>query len=125
MGFALALLVLSLGAAAAIQAATDPRITRAFVGGTVRAIGLYLAFLAVPLLFLLFADALLPPVPRERAAMGTLMAALGWFGLALLLLVRTAPRLRRVPAFWLRFGAADVALLALVGAGVARIAGLW
>ncbi|MGG5889902.1 hypothetical protein ACLF3G_22440 [Falsiroseomonas sp. HC035] len=125
MGFALALLVISIGAAAAIQAASDPRITRAFAGGTLRAIGLYLAFLAVPLLFLLFAGALLPPVPREAAAAGTVMAVLGWFGLALLLLIRTAPRLRRVPDFWLRFGVVDAALLALVGAGVARIAGLW
>jgi hypothetical protein len=125
MGFALVLLVISVGAAAAIQAASDPRLTRAFAGGTLRGIGLYLAFLAVPLLFLLFAGALLPPVPRNQAATGTLMAMLGWFGLALLLLIRTVPRLRRVPAPWLRFGMVDLALLALVGAGVARVAGLW
>ncbi|MGK7870655.1 hypothetical protein [Falsiroseomonas sp. E2-1-a20] len=125
MGFALVLLVISIGAAAAIQAASDPRITRAFVGGTLRAIGLYLAFLAVPLLFLLFAGALLPPVPRGQAATGTVMAVLGWAGLALLLLIRTLPRLRRVPEYWLRFGVVDAALLALVGAGVARISGIW
>jgi hypothetical protein len=124
MGAALVLLFLALGAATVVQAASDSRVTRAFAGRTLRAIGLYLAFLAVPLLVLLFADALLPPVPRQQAAMGTLMAALGWFGLALLLLIRTAPRLRAVPDFWLRFGVADLLLLALLGLGIGRIAGL-
>jgi hypothetical protein len=124
MGLALLLLVLSVAAAAAIQAATDPRMAPAFAGGTLRAIGLYLAFLAVPLLFLLLAGALLPPVPRGQAASGTLMAVLGWFGLAMLLLVRTLPRLRRLSAFWLRFGLLDLVLLALVAAGVARMVGL-
>jgi hypothetical protein len=121
---ALALLLLVLSLAAAIQAATDPRLARGLAGGALRGIGLYLAFLAVPLLFLLFADALLPPVPRQQAASGTLMAVLGWIGLAALLLVRTVPWLRRAPGFWRRFGVVDLALLALVGSGVARIAGL-
>lgn len=115
MGAALALLVLSIGAAAAVQAVSDPRVTRAFVGRTLRAVGLYIGFLSVPFLVLLLSDALLPSVPRQEAASGTLLAVLGWFGLGMLLLIRTAPRLRRVPDFWLRFGLPDVLLLALVG----------
>ncbi|MDP3416131.1 hypothetical protein [Falsiroseomonas sp.] len=124
MGGALALLVLALGAAAAVQAASDIRVARAFLGRTLRSIGLYLGFLAVPLLVLLFADALLPPVPRQQAATGTLLAGLGWLGLAVLLLVRTLPRLPRIPESWLRFGLADVVLLVLLGFGIGRIVGL-
>lgn len=108
-----------------VQVLTDPRITRAFIMRTFHAIGLYVLFLSVPALpFLLLGGTVPVSGTPERAALGVVLALVAWFGLGLLLLLRTAPRLQPPPAFWLRFGVVDVALILMVALGVGLVAGV-
>jgi hypothetical protein len=118
------LLVLVAGLTSLVQALTDPRITRAFIGRSLRALGLTIAFMAVPAATLLLARDRLALAEPDQVATGVVLAVLGWTGLGILLLIRTAPRLRAVPEFWLRFGPPDLALAGLVALGVGVATGL-
>jgi hypothetical protein len=119
-GLGALLLVLAVGASAAVQILTDPRITRRFIYRTLLAIAVYAAHCTVGFLVVLY----LLPIGTDHAAAGVAAVVVGWIGLGVLGLIRFAPRLREPPRFLARFGPADGICLLVISAGIASAAGL-
>ncbi len=113
MGWVGILMAVFVAVTALAQALTDPRVTRKFIYRSMIAFAVYSVHVAIGMLAMLY---LLPFKPE--AAVGTVMALLGWVGLGGLGLVRFAPRLREPPRFLLRFGVADAICLLLIASGV-------
>lgn len=115
---ALLIVVIGLALASVVQAVTDPRISRDFLRRSLVALAFYAVHTAVGIVLLIFV------VPQDVAPWGLGVALVGWLGLGALGLIRMAPRLREPPRRLMRFGAVDVACLAMVAVGLAAATGL-
>jgi hypothetical protein len=113
------IVVIAAGLSALVQIFTDPRITKVFVVKSLVALAVYAAHIAIGGAVMVY---LIPH--RPEAAVGAIVAFLGWVGLGMLGLIRFAPRLREPPRMLLQFGIADGICLAMIAGGVASAAGL-
>jgi hypothetical protein len=118
-GLAAVTLIAAIAIGAIAQIMTDPRITSSFIRNSLLVLALYAAFLAGGLATMWW---LLPKGPD--AALGVVVAWLGWLGFGMLGLMRFAPRLREPPRWLMRVGIADLICLALILGGVASATGL-
>ena len=117
--FGVLLAVLAVGVSALVQIFVDPRITRSFIYRTLIAIALFAVQVALGIVVIAY---LVPHGPD--AALGVVIAFLGWLGLGTLGLIRFAPRLREPAAMLRHVGVADIVCLLMTGLGIGLAAGL-
>src|SRR5882757_5338015 len=106
----LLMLVLLVGVAVILQIATDPRMSKTFVGQTFLAIAVYATHVAIAVVVMLY---WLPWGPD--AALGVTVAMVGWIGLGVLGLIRFAPRLREPPRWLMHVGLIDIVCVLMIG----------
>jgi len=120
-GLGTLLVVLSVGASAAVQIMTDRRINRRFVYRSLIAVAVYFAHCTIGLVAVLY----LMPTGSVDSGLAAAAAIFGWIGLGVLGVIRFAPRVKEPPRFLLRVGPADAVCLCVIAAGLAWGAGVF